>query len=174
MLYHSRWKPILSRVKPHMHPRVKVLLWIFSKIASVNHSRLSLDYRSMPGGDFLFKGITFVFLTDLGYVCRGWGIFVQRNYLCFLTDLGYVCWGDFLFKGIAFVFWQIWGTYAGRGDFLFKEITFVFWQIWGTYARGGFFVQRNCLWFLRFFCTNSRQFFQRDFFVFQKFWFWDT
>ena len=56
-----------------------------------------------------------------------------------------------------------------------KGITFVFWQIWGTYAGGlvggGFFVQRNYLWFLRSFCTNSRRFFQRNVFVFEKFWF---
>ena len=39
---------------------------------------------------------------------------------------------------------------------------------------GGFFVQRNCLWFLRFFGTNSGQFFERNVFVFEKFWFWGT
>ena len=49
-------------------------------------------------------------------------------------------------------------------------------SIWGTYAGGGGegVVQRNCLWFLRFFGTNSRQFFQRNFFVFEKLWFWGT
>ena len=36
---------------------------------------------------------------------------------------------------------------------------------WAPFGGGGFFVQRNYLWLLRFFCTISRRFFQRNFFL---------
>ena len=88
---------------------------------------------------------------------RGGGrFFVQRNCLCFLTNLGYV--------------YQV-------GIFCSKELPnyLCFFDRSGVrMPGGGFFVQGNCLWFLRFFGKNSRQFFQRNFFVFEKFWFWGT
>ena len=122
--------------------------WIFFDKLAVKVDRSGVR---MLGGrtEFLFKGIVFVFWQIWGTYIRGWIFCSKELPLFLLTGLGYVCRGGILFKGITFVFLTVLG-YVCRGG-------------------GGFFVQTNCLWFLRFFCKNSRHFSQRIFFVFEKF-----
>ena len=129
----------------------------------------------MPGGIFCSKELPLFF--DRSGVRMPGGGGVQRNCLCFLTYLGYVCRGGILCsKELPLVF-DISGVRMPEGGFCVQRNYLCFLTDLGYVCWGGgveIFVQRNYFWFLRFFGTNSRRFFQRNCFVFEKFWFWGT